>query len=165
MKEIKVRAYDKENNTMIYSDRENIPNRRFYLFGMDNKGSLKCFWQEGCIDKFGSPSINDGELDNIMQYTGLKDNKGKDIYEGDIVELTDGKFLAEDYYKADKFIVDLNIRTWLKGEKFGYEGEGLIDWEDTVVIGNIYENQEIFEGVYNTETINQNNMTMEATGN
>ena len=48
----------------------------------------------------------------------------------------------------------------VKGEEFGYEGEGLIDWEDTVVIGNIYENQEIFKGVY-TEITNQNNMTME----
>ena len=49
----------------------------------------------------------------------------------------------------------------IKGEAFGYKGEGLINWEDTVVIGNIYENQEIFEGLYNTEITNQNNMTME----
>ena len=138
MKEIKVRAYDKVTETMIYSDRENITNCVIYFFGMDSKGSLKCFWQENYDDKFGYPAINDGELDNIMQSTRLKDSKGKDIYEGDIVELTDdGKFLVEDYYKADKFIVDLNTRTWLKGEEFGYKGEGLINWEDTVVIGNI----------------------------
>ena len=127
MKEIKVRAYDKATETMIYSGRYDIPNHRFYLFGMDNEGSLKCFWQEGYIDKFGHPAINDGELDNIMQATGLKDSNGKDIYEGDIVELTnDGKFLIGDYYKADKFIVDIKTRIWLKGEAFGYEGEGLI---------------------------------------
>ena len=161
MKEIKVRAYDKATETMIYSDRENITNCVLYFFGMDSKGSLKCFWQENYDDKFVYPAINDGELDNIMQYTGLKDSNGKDIYEGDIVELTnDGKFLIGDYYKADKFIVDIKTRIWLKGEEFGYEGEGLIDWEDTVVIGNIYENQEIFKGVY-TEITNQNNMTME----
>lgn len=161
MKEIKVRAYDKATKTMIYSGRYNIPNSRVYLFGMDSKGSLKCFWQEGYIDKFGHPAINDGELDNIMQSTGLKDRNGKDIYVGDIVELTDdGNFLAEYYYKADKFIVDLNTRTWLKGEEFGYEGEGLINWENTVVIGNIYENQEIFKGVY-TGIVEQNNMAME----
>ena len=141
MKEIKVRAYDKVTETMIYSDRENITNCVIYFFDMDNEGSLKCFWQENYVDKFGYPAINAGELDNIMQYTGLKDSNGKDIYEGDIVELTyDGKFMVGDYYKADKFIVDLNTRTWIKGEEFGYKGEGLIDWEDTVVIGNIYEN-------------------------
>ena len=161
MKEIKVRAYDKVTETMIYSDRENITNCVIYFFGMDSKGSLKCFWQENYDDKFGYPAINDGELDNIMQYTGLKDSNGKDIYDGDIVELTNnGKLWVGDYYKANKFIVDIKTRTWLKGEEFGYEGEGLINWEDTVVIGNVYENQEIFKGVY-TEITNQNNMTME----
>ena len=43
MKEIKVRAYDKVTETMIYSDRENITNCVIYFFGMDSKGSLKCF--------------------------------------------------------------------------------------------------------------------------
>ena len=59
------------------------------------------------------------------------------------------------------FMADKSFRTWLDGEEFGYEGEKLIKPEDTVVIGNIYENQEIFEGLYNTEITNQNNMTME----
>ena len=161
MKEIKVRAYDKSTQTMIYSNKDALTYGRVYFFEIGSKGNLKCFWRE-VYDKFGYPAINDGELDNIMQYTGLKDKNGEDIYEGDIVELTNiGKMWVGGYYKADKFIVDIKTRTWLKGEEFGYEGERLIDWEDTVVIGNIYENQEIFEGVYNTETINQNNMTME----
>ena len=37
MKELKVRAYDKATETMIYSGRYDIPNRMFYLFGMDKE--------------------------------------------------------------------------------------------------------------------------------
>ena len=161
MKEIKFRAWDKETKTMVYSDisNENVWQVHYDFLLGDN--GLRCCWEEEYEDNFGYLARSYEELDNIMQYTGLKDKNGEDIYEGDIVELTDdGKFLVEDYYKSDKFIVDLDARTWLKGEEFGYKGEGLISWEDTVVIGNIYENQEIFKGVY-TVTVEQNNMTME----
>ena len=162
MKEIKFRAWDKETKTMVYSDRSNENVWQVHYDFMFGDNGLRCCWEEEYEDNFGYLARSYRELDNIMQYTGLKDKNGEDIYEGDIVELTNiGKMWVGGYYKADKFIVDIKTRTWLKGEEFGYEGERLIDWEDTVVIGNIYENQEIFKGLYNTEITNQNNMTRE----
>ena len=69
----------------------------------------------------------------FMQYTGLKDAKGVEIYEGDIVEApsSKAKYLVD--YVEGSFIGRIKYReytTLYKGLK---------------VIGNIYENPELLE--------------------
>lgn len=70
----------------------------------------------------------------LMQYTGLKDKNGKEIYEGDI--------LAVDQY-GDV----INYPVIFKGGKFCLEDgwETSFDIIQTEVIGNIYENPELLE--------------------
>jgi len=81
----------------------------------------------------------------VMQYTGLLDKNGKEIYEGDIlnnieavdiawrqvVEFETGAFWRKDISKGDD-------SQW---EFDGWETVGE-DWE---VIGNIYENPELLD--------------------
>ena len=63
----------------------------------------------------------------VMQYTGLKDRNGKEIYEGDF--LKDGGVIGFD---DGKFYMD-------SGEEWGWIPS------DAEIIGNIYENPELLE--------------------
>lgn len=75
--------------------------------------------------------------ENIMQYTGLKDKNGKEIYEGDIVN-------SENYGKG---IVDFkNGALGVGGMSFGeHEGEHSNYRKNWKIIGNIYENKELLK--------------------
>ena len=88
----------------------------------------------------------------LMQYTGLKDKNGKEIYEGDIVKVKLYKGEEEKYfigkveYFGSNFIVDADNNS----EYHIYDLDGFgIDYryhlEDCEVIGNIYDNPELLE--------------------
>jgi uncharacterized phage protein (TIGR01671 family) len=80
----------------------------------------------------------------VMQYTGLKDKNGKEIYEGDILlgrfildKVEDHIFLSlteeEKRTQSKIFVVD----------DIFYPYTNQIPYEDLEVIGNIYENPEL----------------------
>lgn len=69
--------------------------------------------------------------DALMQFTGLHDAEGKEIYEGDILETLDGKLAIE-------WNDDVCIFQYSDGHCF-IDRYGM--W--CVVVGNIYENPEL----------------------
>ena len=77
----------------------------------------------------------DDNFFKLMQYTGLKDKNGKEIYEGDIIEFTVGKFKAEVMWNDKGF--------W--GIKCDVFCNDTLYFPETKVIGNIYENPELLE--------------------
>src|SRR5690625_1826614 len=76
----------------------------------------------------------------IMQYTGLKDKNGREIYEGDILEIKHlmGCETGELIFKYGAFLFD--------DGGYSYLGDHLANSEYIKVIGNIYENPELLEG-------------------
>lgn len=83
---------------------------------------------------------------DLMQYTGLKDKNGKEIYEGDIIHIPDnweeyGWASGENYsidFKEGRF----RLKPKYKPNAIGYDLENT---EELEVIGNIYENKDLLE--------------------
>ena len=90
--------------------------------------------QNGFVGLYGEDNI-------VMQYTGLKDKNGKEIFEGDILTHNSGKFLIKIDCYGVNFLGDGN-------EQYSnrFDDETLFyneyEWE---IIGNIYENPELLE--------------------
>ena len=123
MRELKFRAWDGEE----------------YL----NHSSLCC------------PSMSLGEILNgdyvIEQFTGLHDKNGKEIYEGDIIEINMGRILPE------RFVVEYGGHWNDAGFGFGGKRKNKQQWETEYqwdrlnektaevceIIGNIHETPEL----------------------
>jgi len=118
-----------------------------------------------CLN-FSGDYVNTGDIDDdieLMQYTGLKDKNGKEIYEGDIVrgfekeagfppydstlpraiEFRDGCwcFNANRYDEGD----------WIRFGFWTHSNKGKTTLKQLEVIGNIYENPELVSPTPNGE--------------
>lgn len=116
-------------------------------------------WVKGKIKFIGVPHqliTNDGVL---MQFTGLTDKNGVEIFEGDILK----------FFASDKSVAQINPNRWLfevlfEGAAFGYKGlkngqhvpedelfkpffqdDELQDCGDIEVIGNVFQNPELLK--------------------
>lgn len=86
-----------------------------------------------------------------MQSTGLFDENGVEIFEGDIVQF-------EDYYEvSDSLYINKGIIEWCQGgfhvtNRDSVLMEDLLDGDslDVTIIGNIYENPELLEVNHDT---------------
>ena len=81
------------------------------------------------------------EDDVIMQYTGLQDCNGKDIYEGDIVQSKNKKILFTVVFSQGGFYLQHMNKHQYAFAIYDEETKCEIEY----VIGNIYENPELLE--------------------
>ena len=136
MRAIKFRAWDNENNQMLDVQELNFEDC-FYGGEMQIKTTM----YNDYFDYREMP---------LMQFTGLHDENGKEIYEGDIVELSEeGRKL---YGTSNELAKKYQLVGFKDGAFMTCRNKYLIDEFDTylwimknfaTVVGNIYENKEL----------------------
>jgi uncharacterized phage protein (TIGR01671 family) len=79
------------------------------------------------------------DMDNVelMQYTGLKDKNGKEIYEGDICKNGDWENDAHSYNYRKEVVEYIESEGCFKGWNYNVDGM------TCEIIGNIYENPKL----------------------
>lgn len=84
----------------------------------------------------------------IEQYTGLKDKNGKEIWESDVLQISDSSFKYLVIYKRSSFVLE-HLDIDLKGDAWGnldrITDSDMQDFK-LEVIGNIHENPELLKG-------------------
>jgi|SRR6185369_784403 len=138
MRQIKFRAWNRDDNKMEYST-----------------GGFALFPFMGCIerlqDKIVRPAIHNTQLlypfnGEAMQFTGLLDKNGKEIYEGDLIKrdlrLPNCVGICQVVYEGGRYLVeDVKSKSAKDLLEFGDLGGIKIN----EVIGNIYENKELLQ--------------------
>ncbi len=134
-REIKFRAWDINNRVMLHSSEGESPKdaSEDFLLVIQN-GVL--YWDipdMGCYGG-GEWTRKQGKFE-IMQYTGLKDKNGNEIYEGDVIG-----GLRESHWHNGKHVV-------LEKVEWNHFKSGFCitndDMKDCEVIGNIHDNPEL----------------------
>lgn len=79
----------------------------------------------------------------LMQYTGLKDKNGKEIYEGDII--MNNHPITDKMKCTGNFTIDLTnpVTVTFKDQMFKAGNLSLCSYRNPEIIGSIYENPEL----------------------
>lgn len=125
-REIKFRAFHKEQKVLVY----------------DNEDDSEDYWDGVVSSNVGmANAILKGDRYIWMQFTGLLDKNGKEIYEGDILSNTYNKWVVEWCTEVSSFRL-------IKKLAEGFDNHSLSMFQPEIysefeIIGNIYTTPEL----------------------
>lgn len=121
---IKFRAWIDKYGYIIYSGQH----KELEGFTFNNDDTITIYEGDG-DQEYNSEDAH------LMQFTGLFDKNGKEIYEGDIIDFAYNNFVIE--------FADARFKALLIGRKDDAQILGSKLWLESEVIGNIYQNKEL----------------------
>lgn len=128
--EKKFRAWDKIYKKMLYDIQNDAEVNLGYYLNLTFHDADPILFEKGHMDT--------RKVYDVMQYTGLKDKNGKEIYEGDIV------FYERTEANHVKGKIEFEHGRYLIITDDGYSDLG--GTTDFIrIIGNVYENPELLE--------------------
>jgi uncharacterized phage protein (TIGR01671 family) len=138
-REIKFRAYSSHNHKMYpVSNIEWDIDGRIWVTADDGKNGIELIDEEA----------------HLMQYTGLKDKNGREIYEGDFVSFGsvwnngNNEDIDEEFHigvvEYDPNYAVYNVNCEESGERH-FMFMDVVNYDGFGVIGNIFENPELLE--------------------
>lgn len=149
MRDIKFRAYIKDTNKRVPSEINKIVEVKSLHLG--SRKAIIGYSKSS--SNYGNYSISFDDIE-LMQYTGLHDKNGKEIYEGDIVKLSEKidiskhkvihiKPIIAEISWSEEYLTYVLITTDIR-----HAFENVADYLEEYnleVIGNIYDNPELLE--------------------
>jgi len=117
---------------------------KFRAWNLDEKEIVVCDWEDQFeVDDFRRLFAEKSNL--VMQYTGLKDKNGKEIYEGDVLlisKATDSPFKGDVFFSYGGFRLKAY---WMLDREIHPELSTYTESKvsEAEIIGNIYENPEL----------------------
>jgi hypothetical protein len=120
---IKFRAWDKENKEIF------IPKEIIFL----KNGKFN-------VNKNNAIGIDDWRNCELMQFTGLLDKNGKEIYEGDVIE-----FDYDEYHDPCGNGYPNTGKKERKEVRFILDGSQDYPFKNCEVIGNVFENENLLK--------------------
>ena len=121
MREIKFRAWDKKRSEMVYFDLPLLADESLFFYDEQIKNN------------------------DVMQFTGLHDKNGREIYEGDIVKNV-GTEEGVHWYEIDDIeVVEISAQGVTPCGDYDCDCGTAEQGSGWIVVGNIHENPEPLE--------------------
>lgn len=110
---------------------------------LDSRDECRMLYQPNFSADFRTimPDGNEWDLP-VMQYTGLKDKNGKEVYEGDIVRWYRKSWAGN---KDLEWAYEKVLWETISDDQGEYAGYDYTHWWNGEVVGNIYENPDLIK--------------------